>query len=217
MSRPRYVSRLYTVSVLLLVGLLSGVGVVAALLEDGAVALAWAFLAGSGLLLLLAVVVGLAWPRHTRALVPDAQGTVVLRSPAVLVWSLLAAWSAALAAAVTWGWLAVTDVARVTEAGPLAVFVLGAVASLPELFRLVTGRLHRWRVTLTREAITYQGYRRAVSEPWTAVRGVRTARGRSAGVVVDLKASRPDLVLPFTAFLIDPQVLADAIAARLER
>ena len=210
----RFVSRAYTTCVLLLVGVTSGVGVVAALVEDGLVGAAWGLLAAAGMLLEFALVVALAWPRRTSPLVPDATGTIEVTSPAVLGWFLVGSWLCVLAGAAVWAWVAVTDPSRVTEAGPLAVMGIGAVASLPDLVRLLTGRMHRWRVTLTPETVSYQGYRRAVSEPWTAVAGVRVVRGRRVGVVVDLKASRPDLVLPYTAFLVRPDVLAREIAAR---
>lgn len=211
----RMVSRTYAVTVLIFFALLTGVAVVAALVEDGAVGLAWGLIAGSGAMLLVVLVLGLAWPRSTAPLVPDADGRVEVAAPAVLVGAVLGSWLLAIAAAATWVYLAVTDFSRVSEAGPLAVFVLGAAGSLPTLFRLLTGRLHRWRLTLDQGGITYQGWRHEVAEPWSAVRGVTLSYGRNAGVVVDLKASRPDVVLPFPAFLVDPQVLAAEITARM--
>ncbi len=211
----RLIPRWYAACALTFFGLFTCVGVVAAAVEDGVVALAWGFLAAAGVLFVVSLVIALLWPRRRWALTPGPGGSVVIDSPVALAWSLLGSYLLVLCSAGVWIYLAVTDFSRISEAGPVVVVILGAIASLPELFRLLTGRLHRWRLTLTREGFTYQGYRRAVSEPWRAVHGVSTVRGKNASVVVDLKASRPDLVIPATVFLIDPGQLAEEISTRL--
>lgn len=47
------------------------------------------------------------------------------------------------------------------------------------------------------------------------MRSASVSRGKDAGVVVDLKASRPNLVIPATVFLVHPRVLADEITTRV--
>ena len=211
----RLIPRWYAACVLTLFGVVTCVGLVATVVEDGAVALAWGFATAAGVLFLVAAVVALVWPRRRRTLTPGPDGSLVIASPAVLVWTLLGSWLFLLCSGAVWIYLAVTDFSRISEAGPIVVVIIGTIASLPELVRLLTGRLHRWRLTLTRDGFTYQGYRRAVSEPWRAVHGATTVRGKNAGVVLDLKAARPDLVIPATLFLLDPAQIVEEISTRI--
>ncbi len=51
------------------------------------------------------------------------------------------------------------------------VTVAGAVGSLPDLVRLVTGRLHRWRVVIDGGSITYRDYRTDETWPVSKVHG----------------------------------------------
>lgn len=218
-TRPtRVVSRAYAS---LMVGgalIFTTVLALVALTRSGTALVAWVLMAGSLLATAVALVVFLAWPRSTTPMSPGADGVVRVAAPAALVGAGLSAWFLALAAAGVWGWLAVTDFSRLDPAGPLIVVVLGSIATLPAVWQLLTGRLHRWRVELDDDGLTYQGLWRRVEEPWSAVRAVTVSTDRrTAGVVVDLKASRPDVVVPWAAFLVDPTVLAAEIAPRIRR
>lgn len=141
-------------------------------------------------LIVVTLVVSLLGPR--RDLPPrDASGAVVVRAPVVMVGSLIGAWLVLLAAAAVWVFLMLTDFSRVDPAGPVVVVVLGSLGSLPYLARLLTGRLHRWEVRMTADALTYQGWRHSVCEPWSAVRGASVNQGRGPGVAVDLQGLPP--------------------------
>jgi hypothetical protein len=51
------------------------------------------------------------------------------------------------------GWR--SDLLALEAPGASLVMVVGAVGSLPDLLRLLTGRLHRWRLELGPDALIY--------------------------------------------------------------
>lgn len=149
MPRPaRLVSRWYVAAALSLVGICAATGLALAIGYDGVLALAWAGAAAAALME-IAIVVALVVPRRTALPPADPSGSIVLRAPGVLVGSLLGSWIAVFVSAAFWVWVALTDFSQIDAAGPLLIMVLAVVGSLPELGRLLTGRLHRWQLTLT--------------------------------------------------------------------
>ena len=170
---------------------------------------AWGLVAAC-VLLLVSAASALLRPRRPREPTVTAAGVRVFLSPAVTAWPLVGAWLAVLVTAALWGYVAVTDLDALESPGFALVTIGGALASLPDLVRLLTGRLHRWRVELGPDTISYRGYRRAETWPWSAVHGART-QSRPAGVVIDLKGPGKDPVVPVTAFAFPPQQLVEEI------
>lgn len=210
-SGERLIPRWWTALVLLLVSLGVVVGLVMALVADGA--LAWS---GAGLLvafagLLAAAVSAFARPRRRREPRIAADGTRVFRAPLLTVAGLLLAWAALLAVAALWAWLAVTDVDELESPGFAVLAILGALASLPDLVRLLTGRLHRWTLELGPSSLAYRGYRTDVTVPCGDVKGAVVQRRNPAGVRVDLRAGQGAVVLPITAFDVPAEQLVEEV------
>lgn len=166
-------------------------------------------------LLLLAAVVALATPRRRRTLRPAPDGTLVIDSPAVIAWSLVGAWVGLLVVAALWVVVAATDLGSIESPGFTLVMVLGAVGSLPDLVRLLTGRLHRWRLVLGPDELSYRGYRTEVTLPWSRVHGARVQRRGPAGVLIDRLGTGPDPVVPITAFTLPPEQIVEEIQRRV--
>ena len=175
----------------------------------------WLSAVSSGLLL-LAAAVALTAPRRRRVLQPEPDGTLVIDSPAVVAAALVGAWFALLVVAALWVVVAVTDLGSIESPGFTLVMVLGAVGSLPDLVRLLTGRLHRWRLVLGPDELTYRGYRTEVTLPWSQVRGARIQR-RPLGVLIDRRGADPDPdpLVPITAFTLAPEQIVEEIQQRV--
>lgn len=169
--------------------------------------------AAAVLMILVAAVRSLVLPRRRRRLEADTTGTLVLEAPGTLVWPLVIAWLLVLAAALGFAVLLVADADQVEAPGAGVAAVLGAVASLPDLVRLLGGRLHRWRLTLGPDGFTYRGYRTDVTAPWSKVHGASIQQRGPAGVVIDRKGTGPDVVVPITAF----DVPAEQIVAEIDQ
>lgn len=176
------------------------------------------------------VVVMLIRPRRPRPVQTREDGTVVFRAPASVVLGLVALVVGLVLGAVLFVWAALTGTdmgtGRYGPGGLLAALLFG----VPDFWRLVTGRLHWWTLEVGPERLDYRGYRTKVSVPWSAVNGARVQQhlpgrafgrrarpGRPAGVVLDLKASRPDPLLQAALFGHHPQQIADAVNARARR
>ncbi|WP_408896032.1 hypothetical protein ACJ5H2_14065 [Nocardioides sp. R1-1] len=209
--RQRLIPRWWTAVVLLL--LVAGVlaGAVMTLVSDGA--LAWS---GGGLLvasIALLVTAFSALLRPRRRVPPEvlADGTRVFRAPAVTVAGLLIAWAMLLVVAAVWACQVVADAGQVASPGAALMSVVGAVASLPDLARLLTGRLHRWTLALGPEGLSYRGYRTSVTVPWREVTGAAVQPRHPAGVRVGLRAGRDPLVVPITAFGVAAEQLVDEV------
>ena len=173
---------------------------------------AWGLVASAALAWCSAVS-ALARPRRHREPHVTPEGVRVFVAPGLTTWPLVGAWVALLVVAGTWAYVALTDFGALESPGFVLLTILGAVASLPDLVRLVTGRLHRWRLELGPEAVTYRGYRTDVSYPWSKVHGARVQERGPAGVAIDVKGSGTDPVVPITAF----DVPAEQLVAEIDR
>lgn len=210
-SGDRLIPRWWTaiVLLLLLVGVL--VGVVMTFAAEGA--LAWS---GAGLLvafaaLLLAALSAFARPRRRREPPVGADGTRTFRAPVLTVAGLLVAWAALLVVAALWAWLAVTDFGALESPGFALLAIVGGLASVPDLVRLLTGRLHRWTLELGPTSLTYRGYHTDVTVPCRDVRGAAVQRRNPAGVRIDLRAGRDAVVVPITAFAVPAEQLVEEV------
>lgn len=217
---PRWFSAL----VIVLLALFALGMLVLALVDDGVMRWSAGGLSAAAVLLLCATVSALVVPRNG-APVRGADDTVTFVAPALTVWPLIGAWAAVLGVAAVWAYVAVTDLDELESPGFALVTIVGAVGSLPDLARLVTGRLHRWRVVIGPESLTYRGYRTDRTWPLSKIHGVRFNPPRSlrrrearsederrlAGVVIDLKGTGEDPVIPMAAFRAAPQTIVEEI------
>ena len=210
--RPeRLIPRSFTVGVNGVLVVLTLVFTGLAVTADGVMAWsAWGLVAMTGCLL-VAAWSALARPRRPREPQVTAQGVRVFVAPAATTWPLLGAWAAVLVTAAVWGYVAVTDLDALQSPGFVLVTIVGALASLPDLVRLLTGRLHRWRLEIGPETLSYRGYHTSETWPWSKVHGARV-QARPAGVVIDLKGAGPDPVVPITAFAVP----ADQLVAEID-
>jgi hypothetical protein len=171
----------------------------------------WGLSAASALTL-VAAVSALVRPRRRRKPEIASDGSRVFRAPALTAWALVGAWCALLFTAVLWGWLGVTDFDTLESPGFSIVAILGALASLPDLARLLSGRLHRWTLTLGPDGLSYRGYRTDVSVPWKDVRGASIQERGPAGVRIGLRgAGAGDVVVPATAFDVPADQLLEEV------
>lgn len=210
-SGERLIPRWWTATVLLLLLIGVLVGVVMTSVADGA--LAWS---GGGLLvafgaLFLAACSAFARPRRRREPEVAADGSRTFRAPLLTVAGLLVAWAALLAVAVLWAWLAVTDFGALESPGFALLAIAGGLASVPDLVRLVTGRLHRWALDLGPTSLTYRGYRTEVSVLWRDVKGAAVQRRNPAGVRIELRAGRDAVVVPITALDVPAEQLVEEV------
>lgn len=210
-SPARLVPRWWSATVVLLLLAGTAVGLVMTLVADGA--LAWS---GAGLLvafagLLVAAGSALVRPRRPREPEVAGDGTRTFRAPAPTVAGLLLAWAALLVVAGLWAWLAVADFGALESPGFALLAIAGGLASVPDLVRLLTGRLHRWTLELGPAALTYRGYRTAVTVPWRDVKGAAVQRRNPAGVRIDLRAAQEDVVVPITAFDVPAEQLVEEV------
>lgn len=201
-DQVRLIPRWFVVTVLALItlGALAFLGL--SFVFDGL--LGWSVRAGfvaTGLLLVSAWS-ALIGPRRRRAPSVTPDGALTFRAPAATVWPLVGAWVALLAVAAMWGYVALTDFSALESPGASLVTIGGALASLPDLVRLLTGRLHRWTLELGPDALSYRGYRTDLTVPWSKVHGARIQRRGPAGVLIDVKGSGEDPVVPITAFAV---------------
>lgn len=162
-------------------------------------------------LLLASAASALASRRRRREPQVAADGTRTFRAPALTVASLVGAWWALLLVAALWAYVAAADLDTLESPGFALVTIVGALASLPDLVRLLTGRLHRWTLELGPESLTYRGYRTNITVPWSDVRGAAIQRRRPAGVRIDLRGHAPDPVVPITAFDVPAEQLVEEV------
>ncbi|MRJ76794.1 hypothetical protein GEV29_09620 [Aeromicrobium sp. SMF47] len=221
----RLISRRWVagVVVLILVGLASFAAMAVAL--DGAgrvVGVAGLVFLG---LHLIAALRAFVLPRRRRELPVDEAGRTIIEAPGSLVWPLVAAWAAVPILAAAFVVQAIVDVDSIESPGAAFAVVIATVFGLPDWFRLVTGRLHRWRVVLGPEDLSYRGYRTAIEVPWSRVRGAsiqvggrtrgETKQRQTAGVLINLKGTRPDPVIPAAAFDVPAEQIVEEIQKRL--
>jgi hypothetical protein len=163
------------------------------------------------------VVRSLLVPRRRKNLLPDEAGTVVIQSPALIVWPVVLACVLLYLCAVAFAVLLMIDPGNVESPGAAVVGAIGVVLGAPDMFRLMTGRLHRWRLDLMPDAFTYRGYRTAETVPWSKVHGASVQRGKDAGVLIDRKGSGPDLLVPIAAFDVQADQLVEEIDLWIRR
>lgn len=223
-SPARLVPRWFSALVVVLLAVFALGMLVLALVDDGVMRWSAWGLSAAAALVLCSAVSALVVPRRA-APVRGADGTVSFVAPALTVWPLIGAWVAVLCVAAIWAYIAVTDLSQLESPGFALVTIVGAVGSLPDLARLVTGRLHRWRVVIGPESITYRGYRNDRTWPLSKIHGARFNPPRSlrprgarsederrlAGVVLDLKGAGEDPVIPMVAFRAAPQTIVEEI------
>ncbi len=220
----RLVPRWFSALVIVVLALFALAMLVLALVDDGVMRWSACGLSAAASLVLCSAVSALVVPRSGSP-IHGADGTVTFLSPALTVWPLVGAWAAVLWVAATWAYVAVTDFGELESPGFALVTIVGAVGSLPDLARLLTGRLHRWRVVIGPESITYRGYRTDRTWPLSKIHGARFNPPRSlrrrdarsederqlAGVVIDLKGAGTDPVIPMAAFRAAPETMIEEI------
>ena len=207
----RLIPRWYTAVVVVMLVVLTGVFTGLTLSVDGVMGWsAWGLVLFAGLLL-LAALSALVRPRRVREPAVSADGTRVFLAPMLTVAALLGAWCAALAVAALWGFVALTDFDALESPGFALVAIVGAIGSLPDLVRLLTGRLHRWRLELGPETLRYRGYRTIETWSWSKVHGARIQARGPAGVAIDVKGAGKDPVVPITAFAVPAEQLIEEI------
>ncbi len=161
-------------------------------------------------LLLVAALSALVRPRRRREPEVRPDGTRVFLAPALTTWPLLGAWGVVLVVAGMWAYVALTDFSALESPGWALITIGGAIGSLPDLVRLLTGRLHRWRLEIGPDGVTYRGYRTDQTWPWATVHGARL-QARPAGVAIDVKGPGDDPLVPITAFAVSPEQLVEEI------
>lgn len=210
-ARARLIPRWYTVLVLALLTVTTLAALGLSLVHDGA--LGWSFralLVFSGLLLVSAVS-SLVRPRRRSEPTVEADGTRTFVAPAATVHPLVVSMVAMWLTGAMWAYVAVTDFGSLESPGFALVAIAGVAAAVPDLLRLVTGRLHRWRLEIGPEVVRYRGYRTDVSYPWSKVHGSRIQARGPAGVVIDVKGAGRDPVVPIAAFAVPAEQLVEEI------
>ena len=149
--------------------------------------------------------------RRPEPLEPRADGSVVAEAPVLLVVLLVGTWVSAVL--VLLGWVAALLTGPLSaRTVVLALGLLIGLGSLGDLARLLTGRLHRWRVVADGSGVRYRGYRTDRSLRWGEVSAVRSSAD-PPGVAVEPRDGSPAVLLPALAFDVTP----DALAMSLER
>lgn len=217
------VPRWYAALVLVLLTLGTVSGTVMAFVESGSLRVLGAALAWSSGCLVVAALSALTPAARRLGLgrvrtSPD--GSWVVRSPATTVVPLLGAWAGSFVAAGAAVLVFVDHWPRVWEAvdrpGNLALVAVGAVGTLPDVVRLVRGRLHWWELRGSPDGtVGYRGWRGAWTWEPGAVRGGRVHPRHPAGVEVDVRGTRRDgVVVPAAAFTLHPDELIALLAGR---
>ncbi|WP_203336509.1 hypothetical protein [Nocardioides limicola] len=165
----------------------------------------------------VAAFIALVLPKRRRTPAPDLDRSVTIKAPAALVTCTVLGLAAMTLAGVLWG-TALALQPAVLDSPRLMFFAVligvAALASLPEWWRLCTGRLHRWQVILGPDDFTYRGYKHDVTIPWERIRGAVTQKRKPAGVRVERKGTKPGVVIPITAFRIPAGQFIDEINKR---
>ena len=162
-------------------------------------------------LLLVATCSAFVRPRRPRDPDVTPDGHRVFTSPAATVWPLVGAALALYVVVGMWVYVAATDFSALESPGFSLVAIAGGVALLPDLVRLVTGRLHRWRLELGPDALTYRGYRTDLTVPWSKVGRATLHAQPPAGVLVNVRGQSRDPVIPIAAFGVPAEQLIDEI------
>lgn len=162
---------------------------------------------------LVAAVPALAGRRRRREPVVSRDGTRVLRGPLMIVVGLLVAWAALYATAGIWIYVALTDIDEIESPGFALVTVIGALGMVPDLVRLLTGRLHRWTLEVGPESVRYRGFRTDVSYRRGEVKGGRLHPRGPAGVQLEVRGGG-GAVIPATAFDVPAEQIIEMLRRR---
>lgn len=213
-SGKRLIPRWWSTTVIVVLTVFTLViGLISAVAGDGLVDLSMFGLAVVSGLVLVSAMSAFVRPRRRREPKVLADGSRVFRAPALTTWPLVAAWIVVLGVAAVWGWVVVTDIGELESPGFSLVMVVGALGSLPDFARLMTGRLHRWTLTVGPDALTYRGYRTDVTVPWRDVRGAHVHERGPAGVRIDMRgAQAKDPIVPIAAFDVPAEQLVEEVA-----
>lgn len=211
----RLIPRWYTATVLTFFTVLflgaAGLGVFA---SGPMVPFAWGMVVATGAIV-VAALSALARPRRRRELPVRADGTRVLAGPLLTVVAVLVASSALLVSAGLLAYVALTDFDEIESPGAALVAVVGAVGLLPDVVRLLTGRLHRWRLEIGPETVRYRGYRTDVTYPRRDVTGGVLHLRHPAGVEIDLRGgAAKGAVIPATAFDVPAEQVIEELRRR---
>lgn len=166
-------------------------------------------------LLLVAATHAFLVPRRRRPLPVDPDGAVAIRSNWVVVWATLLAGLSIYPVGGLWLLLLLTDPGGTTFPAGLLALLVAAVGLLPDLVRLLRGRLYRWELRLDDEGYRYRGYRTDESGRWSQVHGARIVTGKDAGVLIDRKGTGPDRLVPLAAFDVPAEQILEEIEQRL--
>lgn len=207
----RLIPRWFTVAVLAALTVLTATAFGLSFAFDGVLGWSFRVMFVFAALLLVSAVSALARPRRPQEPVVAADGTRTFLAPAATVWPLVGAMVAMMAVAVMWAYVAVTDFGSLESPGFALVTIGAAVVAIPDFLRLVTGRLHRWRLELGPESLRYRGYRTDLTWPWSKVHGARIQARGPAGVLIDVKGAGEDPVVPITAFAVPAEQLIEEI------
>ncbi|MCY7396166.1 MAG: hypothetical protein LH468_08465 [Nocardioides sp.] len=161
----------------------------AALLSSSAAALA-----------LVSATAALLHRRRPRPAVDITGAPIVFETPALVLWPLLLAWMLLLATAAAWIVVVATDITSLDAPVFVFLIIVAALGSLPDLARLLSGRLHRWRLTVDDLGVTYRGYRTDVTLPWAELQGATLQHRDPRGLRLDRRGSGPDVVVPMAPF-----------------
>lgn len=188
-------------------------GVAALATDDGVMTLSIGVLALACGLMLVATCSALLRPRRRSEPRVAADGTRTFLAPAATVWPLVGAMVGVLGVAGLWAYLAVTDFDQLESPGYSLVTIAAALALIPDLVRLLTGRLHRWRLELGPEALVYRGYRTDLTIPWSKVGRATLQAKPPAGVRINVRgiAEAKDPVVPYLAFAVPAEQLVEEI------
>ena len=200
------------VTVAFLVVLTLVLAVTGALADDGVMSrsvLGLALMCGC---LLVATCSAFVRRRRRRDPVVTVDGARVFVSPAATVWPLVGAVVSLYAVVAMWAFVAVTDFSELESPGFSLVTIVGAIALLPDLVRLLTGRLHRWRLVLGPDSLTYRGYRTDLTVPWSKVGRATIQAKAPAGVLINVRGEWKDPVVPIAAFAVPAEQLVEEIA-----
>lgn len=110
-----------------------------------------------------------------------------------------------------WAYVMVTDFSAIESPGFTLVTIAASVGLLPDLARLLTGRLHRWRLELGPDALTYRGYRTDLTVPWSKVGRATVQTKAPVGVLINVRGTSKDPVVPILAFSVPAEQLIEEI------
>lgn len=170
-------------------------------------------------------------PRRPRPLLAGSDGTISIAAPALQVAAALTAWLMMWVLAGLIAFVLATRGMNAVESPGAAVAIVGAtLASIPDAVRLLTGRLHRWRLSWGPDGVSYRGFRTSLELPPGKLKGARLQATRlfrydavptpmrprdggprGFGVVLDRSGNAPDILVPQVFFREPAEQLVDEI------